>query len=94
MQDYLTQIVEDYEELVSELTGRAVETKEVAIPFLEEDRSQAPALAPLSEGTRAVHCPECKHSFAPNASVCVLKEFKCWIETYTPASEEGEKAQL
>ena len=67
MEAYLKQIVDDYEELATELTGRPVKLKEVATPFLDEDCSRADARAPLHNGDPLIDCPHCRHSFSPIA---------------------------
>ena len=67
MECYLKQIVDDYEELATELTGKPVKLGNVPTPFLEEDCSQADARAPNKLGDPIIDCPYCKHSFSPNA---------------------------
>ena len=67
MECYLKQIVDDYEELATELTGKPVKLGNVPTPFLEEDCSHADARAPNKLGDPIIDCPYCKHSFSPNA---------------------------
>ena len=69
MECYLKQIVDDYEELATELTGKTVKLGRVKTPFLEEDCSQADARAPINKGDPIIDCPHCKHSFSPNADI-------------------------
>ena len=69
MECYLRQIVEDYEELAMELTGKTVKLGHAKTPFIEEDCSQADARAPCKQGDPVIDCPYCKHSFSPNADI-------------------------
>ena len=48
MKDYFDSIVEDYEELSSQLLGNGVILKLVATPFLEHDRKGSLARAKFS----------------------------------------------
>ncbi len=63
MENYLRQIVEDYEELATELMGTPIVLGKVPTPFLEEDCSQADARAPVQHGDPMIDCPYCRHSF-------------------------------
>ena len=69
MECYLKQIVDDYEELASELTDQRVKLKEVTTPFLDEDCSRADARAPIHPGDPLIDCPYCRHSFSPMADI-------------------------
>ena len=50
MEDYFRSIVEDYEELSSQLLGKEVILKPVATPFLEDDHKGSPARANAPHG--------------------------------------------
>ena len=82
MESYLSQIVSDYEDIASDISGSQVELKTVATPFLEEDCSLAEARAPHIEGSPGIDCPHCRHSFSPIASPETIDELKKWMDTY------------
>ena len=82
MEMYLKQIVEDYEELASELTGRNVVLKDnVMTPFIEEDCSRADARAPKHKDHPYIDCPYCRHSFSPIANAKTLEDVLKFIQT-------------
>ena len=60
MEDYFRSIVEDYEELSSQLLGKEVTLKPVATPFLEDDHKNSPARAPAPYTSSTPMCPWCK----------------------------------
>ena len=60
MEDYFRSIVEDYEELSSQLLGKEVTLKPVATPFLEDDHKSSPARAPAPYTSSTPMCPWCK----------------------------------
>ena len=90
MESYLTQIVEDYEELITELTGRPAEMKHVSTPFKEEDGSLALQRAPLHSGTPALDCPHCRHSFSPNTDKQTREKLFEWLQENQLADDTSD----
>ena len=91
MENYLTQIVNDYKDLADEL-GFTVELDPVPTPLLEEDCSMATTRAPKNLGSPSIDCPHCRHSFAPNASPTTVKQLLIWMKKFTPGCDQNPLA--
>ena len=89
MELYLKQIVEDYEELASELQGKTVKLGTVSTPFLDEDCSQADARAPISQGDPLIDCPYCRHSFSPITDLKTREELKRYLEHHNSRKDHS-----
>ena len=90
MERYLRQIVEDYEELATELTVKTVKLGHVKTPFIEEDCSQAAARAPVTPGDPVIDCPYCKYSFSPNADMNIRQQLFKYL---TDVGQRGAKKE-
>jgi len=59
MEEYLEAIVNDYQQLASQIMGKEFKFKEAKTPFLEDDHKSSPARAPVPYDSDTPVCPWC-----------------------------------